>query len=502
MCNFLHIFILFLLIIFLRDIMFKNIDENIKYIKEINHESTDINVREFKIGSKRVCYINLESTSSDDKISNFLMKNVDLMINFNSKKIFNNLFNDLKNQIPNSKLKIIDSDLFYYLASGFTLIFVDKIDKCIAIETKANLDRSVGEPTTELIVRGPKDSFNENYNVNIGLIRKRIKDNNLFFDEIVVGKRTRTKIAISYINDIADKNLVSKIKKRLEYIDIDGIIDSGNLKSFICPKLRSAFPFIKDTERPDIICQSLLQGKVCIIVENSPFVLVFPAFLIDYFKVSQDYYEKSVNANFTRILRITAFILTIIVPALYVAIMTFNAEVIPDSLLLSLAMQREGVPFSTVAEVMILSIAFEILRESDIRMPAIMGASISIVGALVLGDAAVNAGIVSPFGVIIVAVTAICGLIFSDVDFINATRWWRFIFLIGAIFLGLLGIVSIGAIFVVHIASLEVLDIPYSYPLAPIDQDEDVLVKPAKANFFRGKLLTKNHIKMRDHHEK
>ena len=151
---------------------------------------------------------------------------------------------------------------------------------------------------------------------------------------------------------------------------------------------------------------------------------------------------------------------------------------------------------------MILSIAFEILRESDIRMPAIMGASISIVGALVLGDAAVNAGIVSPFGVIIVAVTAICGLIFSDVDFINATRWWRFIFLIGAIFLGLLGIVSIGAIFVVHIASLEVLDIPYSYPLAPIDQDEDVLVKPANANFFRGKLLTKNHIKMRDHHEK
>lgn len=476
----------------------KNIKENVDYIKNLNNNSSDLNTRYVKVGFQKIGFVFLESTSSDDKISNYFMKNINLIINFNKKLFFNNLFFHLKNQIPNSKIKTINNkdEIFYYLASGFTVIFVEGIEKAIVIETKANLDRSIAEPTTEVIIKGPKDSFIENYNANLGLIRKRIKDEKLFFDELKIGKRTKSKVAIGYINDIIDKSIVDKLKERLENIDIDGIIDSGNLKELIITSNKTNFPLIKATERPDIICQALLAGKACIVVENSPFVLIFPTFLIDYFRSSEDYYEKAININLTRFLRYVCFIITLITPALYIALTAYNPEIVPDSLLISLAIQRAGVPFPTAIEILILSIIFEILRESDVRMPTLMGASISIVGALVLGDAAVNAGIVSPFAVIIIAITSVCALTFTDVDFINATRWWRLLFMLGAITLGLVGILGVGVIMLVHLVNAEEMDIPFMYPLAPHDQNDDIIVKRQNKNLYRGK-FTKNIVKAR-----
>ncbi len=481
----------------------KKLNINLENVKKSNNNSSDINIRTIKIGFKTIGYIFLESTSSDDKISNYFMKDISTTIKFKHHNFFNDLFVDLQNQIPNSKLKIIEdrNEAFYYLAAGFTLIFVDEVDKAIVIETKAKLDRSIAEPTTEIIIRGPKDCFIENYNVNIGLIRKRIKDEKLFFDEIKVGRRTKSKVAISYIDDIVNHETVDKIKKIISNIDIDAITDSGILKEYIGPSTKTNYPLVKSSERPDIVCQALLAGKISIIVENSPFVLIFPTFFIDYFKISEDYYEKAFNTNMTRLLRFLAFFITLLTPALYIAVMTYNYEIIPDSLLISLAVQREGVPFPTGIEVILLATAFEILRESDIRMPSIMGASISIVGALVLGDAAVNAGIVSPFVVIVIAITAICGLIFSDVDFVNATRWWRALFIFGAIALGILGITTVGLIFIIHLINAEELNIPFMYPLTPKDRHEDILRPSQRKNYYRSELLTKNIIKMRNNNE-
>jgi spore germination protein KA len=479
----------------------RNIDEIIKTIKSMNEYSSDISVHKIDFKKTKIAYIFLESTSSDDKISNFLGKT--LSIEARKNNTFNDLFKYLENTIPNSKIKTLDNynDMFYYLASGFTCLLINGENKCIAIETKANLDRAVNESSSEPVLKGPKDSFVENYQTNIGLIRKRIKDPNLLFKESQVGRRTKTKVSICYIKDIADEKKVKKLLKKLNDIDIDGIIDSSYLRELIIENKPSIFPQIVSTERPDNVSMALLNGKIAILVENTPYVLLVPSILADFFQSPEDRYSKPFNASFTRILRYIAFVIAIIVPGIYVAVMTYNMEVLPDLLLISFAIQKEGVPFPTVIEVLIMIIAYEILREADTRKPQIMGASISIVGSLVLGDAAVAAGIISPIVVIIISLSAVAGMAFTDPDIINAIRIWKIIFMVFGAFLGLIGIVLILIIFIAKLSSLETLDTPYLFPLAPFklkDWKSEILRFPQNKNYKRPSYLDdKNAIKMK-----
>lgn len=412
------------------------------------------------------------------------MKDLSSYIKNNKISLFDNLFKSLQNTIFNSHLKTIDNyeDIYYYLASGYTVIFINGEKKAIAIETKNELDRGVTESTSESVIRGPKDSFTENNAINLGLIRKRIKDPNLWFDETVIGKRTRTKVTIAFINDIVDEKNVKQIKQKLQNIDIDGILDGGSVRELIMTKQKSSFPKFKSTERPDLACKSLLEGKIVILIENSPFILITPGLFVDFLHSAEDEYQKSINTNFTRILRTIAFILTIVTPGFYIAITTFNQQMIPNELLISLSIQREGVPFPTAFEIIILITTFEILRESDIRIPNAMGSAIGIVGALVLGDAAVSAGIISPIVVIIVAITAICGLLYTDIDFVNATRLWRFIFILFSIICGLIGFVIAGIIFITKLCSLEIQGVPYLAPIAPFDRksQEYAIIRKSK----------------------
>ena len=304
---------------------------------------------------------------------------------------------------------------------------------------------------------------------NIGLIRKRIKDNNLVFDEIKIGRRTKTKVAITYINNITNKEYIKKIKKQLKELDVDGLIDSGPLRDYLTKNNHCAFPTIISTERPDKCTESLLNGKIIIIVENTPFALIIPGIFIDIFHTPEDNYQQPINITITRILKFLAFLITLFTPALYIALTTYNFEVIPDNLLISIAIQRQGVPFPTVIETVIMLITFEILRESDIRLPNQMGAAISIVGALVLGEAAVSAGIVSPIVIIVVAITSVSGLLFTDIDVVNGIRIWRFIFILSATLLGLIGLVISGIIFLTKLSSLEILDVPYLSTISPFN---------------------------------
>lgn len=462
----------------------KNINTILKTIEEKYGKSSDIVSRKIKVSRKEIMYIYLESVSSDDKISDFLMKDLSSYIKNNKISLFDNLFKSLQNTIFNSHLKTIDNyeDIYYYLASGYTVIFINGEKKAIAIETKNELDRGVTESTSESVIRGPKDSFTENNAINLGLIRKRIKDPNLWFDETVIGKRTKTKVTIAFINDIVDKKNVKQIKQKLQNIDIDGILDGGSVRELIMTKQKSSFPKFKSTERPDLACKSLLEGKIVILIENSPFILITPGLFVDFLHSAEDEYQKSINTNFTRILRTIAFILTIVTPGFYIAITTFNQQMIPNELLISLSIQREGVPFPTAFEIIILITTFEILRESDIRIPNAMGSAIGIVGALVLGDAAVSAGIISPIVVIIVAITAICGLLYTDIDFVNATRLWRFIFIIFSIICGLIGFVIAGIIFITKLCSLEIQGVPYLAPIAPFDRksQEYAIIRKSK----------------------
>ena len=396
--------------------------ERIEKIQKELGNSSDIVVREL---NKKISYLFLESVSSDDKISNFLVKSIVEMENQED------IFHTIQNTLYNSHIVVLDktSDCYYYLSSGYTCLFIDQEKKYLAIETKTKLDRGVTESTSEPSIRGPKDSFTENHAVNLGLIRKRIKDPKLRILETKIGRRTQSKVSLIYIEDIADQKRVETIQNSLKTIDIDGILDTGYLRDFLQSHEKSFFPKMISSERPDLACQGILNGKIVIMVENSPYVLIMPATLTDFFKSSEDYYQSYSSSNFSRILKVIAFFVTILTPAIYIALMTFNQEMIPDQLLISLATQRSEVPFPTFMEVTIFVILFEILREADIKSPSASGASMSIVGALILGDASVAAGIVSPIVVIVVAITSICELVFTDMDFINAIRQWRLLFI-------------------------------------------------------------------------
>lgn len=459
----------------------------ISRIKKNLGNSSDIVERQIN----NITYIYLESVSSDDKISNFLNKSITNIKNFDD------LLNKLENTIYNSHITTLNDleECYYYLASGYTCLFIKGYTKYIAIETKTKLDRGITESSSEPLIRGPKDSFTENHAINIGLIRKRIKDSNLWIEDKKIGRRTKTKVSLIYIKDIADSKNIKMVKKHLNNIDIDGIIDSGYIRDYLETKQKSSFPKMISSERPDLTCQNLLNGKIVILVENSPIALILPATLDDFLKSSEDYYQKSINATFSRILRYIAFFVTILTPALYIAVMTFNQEMIPDQLLISLAGQRSQVPFPTFIEVLIFIVTFEILREADIRSPSVSGASMSIVGALVLGDAAVAAGIVSPIVIIVVAITSICELVFSDIDMANAIRQWRLIFIFSTIFTGIIGIIIAGIILIIKLCSIESLNTPYLIPFSPLNINilkDSIFLAPANKRTKRPSYLTNN----------
>lgn len=482
----------------------RKIDQNFDMITDELGNSGDIVKRKINIKNEEIGYVYLASVSSDDKISNFFMKDISSYVKGKKRKFFEELFEAIKNSIPNSNLKVIDKkeDIFYHLASGFTCIFVNSEKKCIVIETRMQLDRGVTEASSEAIIRGPKDSFTENHNINLGLIRKRVKDKNLWMQDIIVGRRSKSKVTISYLNDVVDQSLVKKIKEDIEKIDIDGILDSGYIRDFLLKDKPSAFPQFVSTERPDLAASSILEGKVVILVENTPFVLIIPSFLVDFLHTPEDNYQKPINVSFVRILRAMSLFLTIFLPGLYVALTTFNQEIVPNELLISLAVQREGVPFPTAIETIMMVLTFEILRESDIRTPNAAGSAIGIVGALVLGEAAVTAGIVSPIIIIIIGVTSISGLLFTDIDMVNGIRWWRLIVILFSCSMGVVGFVVSVLLFIIKLASIEYNGVPYLSPIAPFDLNaqKDGFIKMSTARLFKRPmyLSPKNQTKMKE----
>ena len=287
----------------------------IEKTKKLYGNSPDINTRLINIKGTNVGVIFLESSSQASTISDFIIKGT--LYAGNNKTLFQNIFDALKNSLFNSQLFTINdySQFPYFLSSGFTIIVVDGISEAIIMETRANLDRGVTEATSEPILRGSKDSFTESHSKNLGLIRKRIKDPNLWFDELKLGRKTQTRVSIAYINGVANPKKLKELKKRLKKIDVDGVLDSGNLRDYLVSK-KSVFPQVQSTERPDVTSLALLSGKIVIFVENCPFTLILPNVLIDYLHTSEDQNQKSSNITFTRILRIIALIITVFTPAI------------------------------------------------------------------------------------------------------------------------------------------------------------------------------------------
>lgn len=451
--------------------------------------SKDFIFKEISIKRRVIYLVFNEVICSGSAINEYILEKI---TSLKSKELSN-----LINLLPdNHIIEIKEDEVLNYVTNGFLICIEGK--NILAIEVRANLERGITTIESELSINGPKDSFSENFNTNLGLIRRRIKSPNLWCSELTIGRSSNTKIGILYMNDIAKSSTVEKIKNRLSQIDIDGIIDSSYLKDILEDNNNSFFPTIMSTERSDKVSMALLEGKVAILIDMSSYVLILPNFFIDFFHTVDDYYQKSINTTFIRIIRIFAFFVAIFLPAYYIAVTTYNHDAIPLSLLLLLKAQRSFVPFPTIIEALFMIISFEILRESDIRMSSTTGSAISILGGLILGDAAVSAGIMSPIMIIIIALSSIAGFVFTSIELVNAIRIYRIIFLLLSSILGIYGI-YLGAVFLLYkLITLTSIDKPYLAPFSPFIKKEqkDAIYKDKNTSLkYRNPLLSHNKVR-------
>jgi hypothetical protein len=387
-----------------------------------------------------------------------------------------------------SELKaIVDS-----LLKGDLCVLVEGEAKALIADMKGAEQRSIEEPSTEVVIRGPKDGFTESLRTNTSLLRKRIRSTRLKLEALTIGKLSQTDIAIVYIEGIASEPLVEEVRKRLNQIEIDGVLESEYIEEFIEDAPFTPFPQIENTERPDIVTANLLEGRVAILVDNTPFALIVPMTFWSGLQAAEDYYERFIYTTFIRFVRYIMYNTAIFLPSLYVALTTYHPKLLPTTLLISVAAAREGTPFPAIIEALIMELVFEGLREAGIRLPKAIGSAISIVGALVIGQAAVQAGIVSAPMVIVVATTGIASFSIPRYNLGTAIRMIRFPMLILAGIFGLYGI-AIGFIaLTIHLVNLRSFGVPYFTPVAPqIPSDlKDVFMRaPRWANQY-GPLFT------------
>ena len=472
----------------------------INKLKKETNNSSYIIYREKYINNIKIDIIYNETLTDQNKMSDFIYRSLDhIEKNYNKKEL---LYDVIKNNISNIKIKDINNyqDICKYLNNGFAILLIED-DYSLALEVKKNLTRSIEKPMTETTIRGSMDAFTENIETNIGLIKKRIKTNSLWNEDLELGKYTQNKISILTIEGITNQEIKNSIINKLNNIEIDSVTDTGTLKHLISKETKTIFPITITTEGPDKVASALLQGKTAIIIDNCPFALIMPVDINDFFLSQDDKDSNYINNSLTRVLRYLAFFITILTPGVYIALTTFNQEMIPLDLLTSFASQRSSVPFPAFFEALLMFISFEILRESDYRIPNISNSALSIVGALILGEAAVNAGIVSPIMIIIVAITAICALVVVEPELANAIKWYRIFFMLGGTTIGIYGIFIVFIIFITNLCSIKSFTKSYTMPYAPLSEEikNSIIKFPLLKRNKRNKYLTNNIIREVSH---
>jgi len=485
--------------------LYTSIHQTIKDVKQTLGDSNDVVIRPFHAssdGSLSMALIYTDGLVDKTYIQDFILRT--LMIDIRKANVEvsskENSFQVLKEySLTTGELSEFSTinKLYDHILSGDTVILIDGYQKAFAADTKGWKDRGVEEPSTQSVVRGPKDGFTETIRTNTALIRRKVKDPNLWIKNKAIGKRTKTDVSIAYINGVADPKIVKEVYKRLDQIDTDAILDSGYVEEFIQDQTYTPFPTVYNTERPDIIAAGLLEGRIAIIVDGTPFVLLVPALFVEFFQASEDYYQRADFATFIRIVRYLAFFLSLLTPSAYIALTTYHQEMIPTDLLISLSSQREGVPFPALVEALIMEITFEILREAGVRLPKAVGSAISIVGALVLGQAAVEAGLVSSAMVIVVSLTAISSFVSPSFNMAISVRMLRFGFMMLAASFGLFGMLIGIIIMILHLTSLRSFGVPYLAPMAPFvaNDHKDVILRfPHWGLFSRPRLINQKNV--------
>lgn len=361
--------------------------------------------------------------------------------------------------------------------SGKLTLLLDGAARAVLADIKAYDHRDVVIPETEVVIRGPRESFIEELVTNLILVRRRIKGPQLKMERLVIGEQSATPVVVAYIEGIADEKIVEEIRRRLERIKIDAVLDSGYLESYIEDAPYSLFPTVGITEKPDVVAAKLLEGRVAVFSDGSPFALTVPHLLVETFQVAEDYYGRPFYASLTRLLRIWAYFITLYLPAIYVSAQAYHPEMIPTILLVRMAGSREGIPFPAWQEALLMLAIFQLIKEAGLRMPRAVGQAVAIVGTLVLGDAAIRSGIVTPAMVIIVALAGVSGFIIPPAS--ESIVLFRYPLLIAGSLLGLLGVALMNFIIFAHAVSLRSYGVPYTSPLAPSIYSEwkDVFIR-------------------------
>lgn len=452
------------------------LDDNIKYIKTLFERCSDVVMRDFKINFHEpidAFLVYIDGMVDKKLTANSILSSLQLNPGLIPDKKINktNTFNIIKDQLVSiGEVKTVrDMDtLVENVLSGQAALIIDGTAQAIITSVRQMESRSVDEPQTEPLVRGPRDGFVESLRTNTSLIRRRIKTPRLKMEVLKIGTLTQTDVAILYIEGITNEQLVNEVKQRLGRIEIDGILESAYLEEFIEDEPYSIFPQINTTERPDRMCACLLEGRVGILIDNTPICLIVPATFPQFLHSPEDYYNRFPYATFTRILRFITVNIALLLPSAYIAVLTFHQEMLPTPLLISIAGQREGVPFPAFFEALMMELVFEFLREAGVRLPRPIGQAVSIVGALVIGQAAVSAGLVSSAMVMVVSLTAIASFTIPTISGSYAIRILRFPIMFLAASFGLFGVMVGLMAILIHVCTLRSFGVPYITPLAPL----------------------------------
>ncbi len=469
-----------------------NLRENEKYLRSRLENCSDILIRPMRLGDKHkvdclMVYIEvavsnmmLDDSALGKMINHFWEispEDIQEFVRHNSLGIA-----DVK------KLENLDESIDAMLA-GNAVFFIDGYDKAMKISSKGYPSTGVMEAESEKVLRGSREGFSDSVKSNSALVRKRLRDTRLKVEEYKIGVRSHTLTQVLYMDDLVHEGLLEEVKERLEEFQIDGILDSGMLEQLTEDVWYSPFPQYQTTERPDRAVQEILKGKVVILCDNSPEALILPGNFSSFMESSEDWYHRFEMASFLRILRYLAVIMATVLPGLYLAVIRFHTQILPSALILSFAEAREGVPFSSVVELIFLELAFELIREAGVRVPGSLGNAIGIVGGLVIGQAAVEANLVSPIVVMIVALTALGSMTVPNEEFAAAFRLVKYGFLILGGYLGIYGIVLGVYLVIGHLAGLISFGIPYLVPFIKKEQKgsrgEGVLRVPLRKRVLR-----------------
>lgn len=393
---------------------------------------------------------------------------------------------------PNDVAVVGKDEIVEKIINGAVIVATSKSEQFLAVDLLKFATRVPSEPPTSPVLMGPREGFVEDLKTNLTLLRRRFRSQSLVLEQASVGKITKTQVVIAYLDGVADKNVVKKIRKKLEKADIDGVVDSYYLVSFLSDRPRSILKQVGCSEKPDIVAAKMLEGRVAVIVDNSPIVLTVPFVFFEDMQNSNDYYTNYAFSTFMRVIRVFAFVMAVLGPGVYIALQLFHYNILPIKYLITIADSTQQIPFTPFIEILFISLLFQILYEVSLRLPSYLGMATSIVGALILGDTGVKAGLISPPSVIVVAIAKIA--LYTIPEQSAQITIAQFVFLMLGSSLGLLGVVG-GAIYMITYAnSLENFGAPYLAPFSPfvLSDNKDALLKVPLANMNKRPLSLNN----------